>query len=104
MPRSSELKARILEAARREPSATRRDAAKQTAVVVAAAMVIDIGLFFLYGGVHAGARPLGFLVATQAGSCLFALLAVWGASVAGGRCSVGRGAGSSPSRRPRPSS
>lgn len=89
MTRSLELKARILEAARREPSATRRAASKQTALVVAVALIVDIGLFVGFGGVHPGARPLRFLVATQVGSSLFALLAVWGA-FGRGRSMLGR--------------
>ena len=89
MTESSELKARILEAARREPSATRRHAATQTAIVVAAAIVVDLGLFFGFGGATWGPRPIPFVLATQAGSLLFALLAVWGA-FGRGRSMLGR--------------
>jgi hypothetical protein len=87
--RDSELKARILEAARREPSPTRQDVSRQTTLIVAAAVVVDLGLFFLFGGVHLGIRPPLFVVATQAGSCAIALLALWGA-FGRGRSMLGR--------------
>jgi len=86
---SSELKARILDAARREPSATLPRAVKQTALAIVAIIVVDIGLFVLVGGVHRGARPNWFFLVTQGGAFLVALLAAWGA-FGRGRSMLGR--------------
>src|SRR5689334_17538982 len=89
MTEPSELKANILAAARREPSATRRDAVRQSALILAGAIAADAALFFLCGGVHAGLRPTRFVLITQGGSGLIALLAVW-AAFGRGRSMLGR--------------
>lgn len=89
MTTPAERKRRILEAARREPSPTRRHASRRIAWIVATALVADVGLFFLFGGVHAGGRSLPLILATQGGCGLFAVLAVWGA-FGRGRSMLGR--------------
>ena len=89
MTEPSELRARILEAARREPSPTRSQATTRIALIIAVALVVDVALFFLFGGAHRGERPLPFLVGTLAGSLAVALAAAWGA-FARGRSMLGR--------------
>src|SRR4051794_36769685 len=89
MTEPADLKASILEMARREPSATRRTASRQTALILAAALLVDAGLFIFFGGVHRGLRPTYLVLATQGGAALVALLAVWGA-FGRGRSMLGR--------------
>ena len=86
---SPDLKSRILAAARRSPSATRREAGKQTALVVLVAITVDLGLFELIGGMHRGARPTPFLLMALSGSAAIALLATW-AAFGRGRSMLGR--------------
>jgi hypothetical protein len=87
--RRSHLRASILDAVRREPAATRRDVARQTASIVAVAIVVDVALFFLFGGVHRGPRPARFILITQGGACLVALAMLLGA-FGRGRSMLGR--------------
>ena len=89
MTRPLELRARILDAVGREPSATRRDASKQTAFIIAVAIAVDIGLFLLSDGLQPGTRPIRFVLITQGGSGLIALWALWGA-FGRGRSMLGR--------------
>jgi hypothetical protein len=89
MTEPGDLKASILEMARREPSATRRAASRQTALILAFAVIVNAGLFFLFGGVHRGLRPTHLVLATQGGAGLLALLAVW-VAFGRGRSMLGR--------------
>src|SRR4051794_22570237 len=89
MTTPTNLKARILEAARREPSPTRQAASRRLAAIVATAIVVDIGLFVLLGGANLGRRSVPLLLATQIGCGVFAALAVWGA-FGRGRSMLGR--------------
>src|SRR5512143_4044975 len=79
-----DLKARVLESVRREPSPTRGEASRQTMATIAAALVVDAALCFLVGGVHAGLRPTKLVLLTYGGGAILALLALWGAFGRGG--------------------
>jgi len=83
------VKNRILDAASREPSAIRRDAIRQTTLVVVLAAAVDIALLFLLGGMQRGNRSTSFVLATVGGSGLIALVSVWGA-FGRGRSMLGR--------------
>lgn len=84
-----DLKARVLEEIRREPSPTRVEASRRTLATIAAAVVVDAALFFFFGGVHAGLRPTKLVLVTYGGGGLLALLAIWGA-FGRGRSMLGR--------------
>ncbi|HEX6837803.1 MAG TPA: NrsF family protein [Polyangia bacterium] len=84
-----DLKARVLETIRREPSPTRAQASRQTKATIAAALIVDVALFVFCGGVHAGLRPTKLVLLTYGGGTALALLAVWGA-FGRGRSMLGR--------------
>ena len=79
---SAELRARVLEQARREPAPTRVELTAQNGVVMGAAMLIPLLVFFLAGGVRSAPRPNRLVLETAVGS---ALLAVGFAAVGLGR-------------------
>jgi hypothetical protein len=81
--RSNELKSRILQAAREQPSPTRKQVASRSAIILATAIAGPIVGLVLVGGAHRGPRPLSLLLATVGGGLLLALVATW--------ISVGRG-------------
>jgi hypothetical protein len=92
MTTADELKARILEAARRQPSPPRREVQRRVAMTLVTAVVVPLVTFFAVGAVRPGARPLGLMLATAGGALGIALAAVWIAYGRGGQM-VGRARG-----------
>jgi hypothetical protein len=86
---SPDLKVRIFDAVRKEPAATRSDAAMQTSIVLVVAVAIAAALFALLGGVHVGPRPIEFVCGTTIGWSIVAAVASW-IAFARGRSMLGR--------------
>jgi len=86
---SDALRARVLSAARAEPSPTRAERARQGALLALAAAAWLVGIFLGIGGVHADGRPAAHLLGTALGWGAGALLATWQA-YGRGRSMLGR--------------
>jgi hypothetical protein len=92
-PRASEgpsaaLRERVLAAAASEPSPPRATLARLRARAWAWALAVTGGAFFLFGGLHAGDRPVPFVAATAAGWAAIAAFVSF--SVSRGRSMLGR--------------
>ncbi|WP_394837827.1 DUF1109 domain-containing protein [Pendulispora rubella] len=72
---SADLRARILEATRQEPSPDRARVTQTTRSLVALAIVSALTVFFAVGGFQLGKRPLGFVAITGMGWGLVAAFA-----------------------------
>jgi len=70
---TAELRARILEEAKKTPSPTRDEHRKRVAVVVALGTLATAGLFFAMGGFAPGARPME-LIGFSAGFAVVAAI------------------------------
>jgi len=81
---TADLKARILDAARAMPSAT-RDASRVFAwLVLPSSLIVAMALFFAFDGLnHGRGRPLWFYLASSIGWAAVASLSMWGALVRG---------------------
>ena len=89
MQPSSDLRARILDAARREPAATRQAHRWRTAALLLAGTTSLGGVFLLAGGVRLMGRPAFLVEVTGLGAALVALGALVGA-FGRGRSMLGR--------------
>ncbi len=88
MSLSPDLRQRVLEAARREPVASRRQVRTRQLIMWALAVAITLALFFLVGGPRPGPRPTALVVATAMGAFAVAAVALW--SAIGGHGMLGR--------------
>lgn len=70
-----DLRARVLAAAKAEPSPTRTEHQRRLLLVVVMAALATATMFFVMGGFHSGARPME-MIAFTAGSGLAAALVV----------------------------
>lgn len=86
----SELRARVLEAARREPARSRAHGARRRAFTIALGFVA-LALTALAIGAHPGRRPSAYIVALAASWWVLAVGATW-AGVGRGRLMLGRSA------------
>ena len=86
---SPDVRARILEAVRKEPAPTRSDATLHTAIVLVLAVANAAALFAWLGGVHVGPRPIAFVCGTTIGWSIVAAIASW-IAFARGRSMLGR--------------
>jgi len=86
-----DLRARVLEAARREPAPARDTTVRRNAIAFALAF-LPLVVFQLIE-LHLGDRPLGFVVVNVVGWALVAAAATWG-TVARGRSMLGRASAS----------
>jgi hypothetical protein len=87
---TEELKARILEAARAMPSASRPASRALTWLVLPSSVIVAAALFFAFNGVsHGQGRPLWFYLASSMGWAAVATLSMWGALMRGGSA-IGR--------------
>jgi hypothetical protein len=85
----ADLRARVLEAAQREPARPRAAGARARALVVAAGFAGMLGVAAWLGGPRARGRPLGYCLLVAASWTALAALATW-AGVARGRSMLGR--------------
>jgi hypothetical protein len=79
----SELRARILAAARAEPVAPRTAGLRRNLLLVAGALVLPVALSVMVHGPDAGGRPCGYVVALAAAWLLVSALATWGGVLRG---------------------
>jgi hypothetical protein len=87
---TSDLKARILDAARATPSATRDTSRVFAWLVLPASLIVGAALFFAFDGMsHGEGRPLWFYLASSIGWAAVASLSMWGALARGGSA-IGR--------------
>jgi hypothetical protein len=85
-----ELKARVLDAARAAPSATRTASLAFSWLVLPSSIIVAAALFFAFDGVnHGEGRPLWFYFASSIGWAAVAALSMWGALMRGGSA-IGR--------------
>jgi hypothetical protein len=84
-----ELRARVLEAARREPSPARGAVLRRRAMWIAGAAAVSVLVFAAVGGPRPGPRPLSLILWTALGSAALAAGALWSAGGRGGSM-VGR--------------
>lgn len=81
MTLSADVKKRVLEAARLEPSPPRKVIQKNTALLLATAAITLVSVFFAFGGIHPGERPEALLLGTAVGWAAIAVaatsLALW---------------------------
>jgi hypothetical protein len=92
MTPADEVKARILEAARRQPAPPRSEVQRRVALTLATAVLVPLAAFFLVGAARPGPRPLGLVLATSGGALGIALAAMWTAYGRGGQM-LGRARG-----------
>jgi hypothetical protein len=85
MATTNDLKAQILEAARRQPVLTRRQVATRVSLTLVSAIIVPVLVFLAFGAVRPGPRPWSLILATAAGSFGIALAAVWMAFGRGGQ-------------------
>jgi hypothetical protein len=90
MATAEDLKSRILDSVRREPSPPRQELRRRLALTLGAAVVVPLAAFFVVGAVRPGPRPLALMLATTGGALGIALAAVWTAYGRGGQM-LGRG-------------
>ncbi|HXU83718.1 MAG TPA: NrsF family protein [Polyangia bacterium] len=86
---SQDLKARIMEAARKQPAPSRREVAGRVTLTLVTAIVVPILGFIALGAIRPGPRPWSLIIATASGAFGIALAAVWTAFGRGGQM-VGR--------------
>jgi len=86
---SPDLKARIMEAARKQPAPTRRQVAGRVTLTLVTAIVVPVLAFLALGAIRPGPRPWSLIIATASGAFGIALAAVWTAFGRGGQM-VGR--------------
>jgi hypothetical protein len=86
---SQDLKARIMEAARKQPAPTRRQVAGRVTLTLVTAIVVPVLAFLALGAIRPGPRPWSLIIATASGAFGIALAAVWTAFGRGGQM-VGR--------------
>lgn len=72
-----DLKARILEAARKQPAPTRREVMGRVTATLLSAVAVPILAFIGFGAIRPGPRPWSLIIATAAGAFGIALAAVW---------------------------
>jgi len=72
-----DLKARILEAARKQPAPTRREVVGRVTATLMSAIAVPLLAFIGFGAVRPGPRPWSLIIATAAGAFGIALAAVW---------------------------
>jgi hypothetical protein len=81
----TDLKARVLEAARATPSPTRRASQRSLWLVLPASVLIGAALFFAFHGMeHGQGRSSGFYIACMVGWAGVAAIATWAALGRGG--------------------
>jgi hypothetical protein len=85
----SGVRERVLEAARAERSATRRESVLRTALVIAAALSASVAVFALRGGLRAEPRGGTLIVLTAGGSALLAAV-IAAIALGRGRSMLGR--------------
>jgi hypothetical protein len=78
------LKARVLSAARRDPSPTRRSVTFDAVLVLLIAAAGVLNVFLALGGMVVGCRPGAVVWSTTSGSAFVAVLASWAAFARGG--------------------
>lgn len=86
---SQDLKARIMEAARKQPAPTRREVAGRVTLTLVTAIVVPILAFLALGAIRPGPRPWSLIILTASGTFGIALAAAWTAFGRGGQM-VGR--------------
>lgn len=85
----SDLRARVLHAAKSEPSPDRARVRRSLVAAIGAGALVSLAVLFVVGGPDFTARPPAFLALTVAGFCAIAALATWG-GVARGQSMLGR--------------
>lgn len=70
---SADLRARVLEAASRERSPTRRETQVRNAALFVSGVAIPIAVFVTYGGIRPTGRPETLIVETASGAAVIAL-------------------------------
>jgi hypothetical protein len=75
----SELKARILSAAKAQPSVTRRTQVVRGAIFLIASVAAALVIFFAMGGIRVTGRPLGLIAGTSLGTGFVAAVCAWAA-------------------------
>ena len=80
-----ELRAKVLELARRAPVPLRAQVMKRSRALLTAGLLLPIALFVLFGGAEQGPRPRLLLLLTFAGTFALAALSLWAALSRGGR-------------------
>jgi hypothetical protein len=86
-----ELRARVLEAARREPARARPAGERRRAGIIALGFLVSGALGVVAGRLDRGERPLGYIAALVAAWLMLAAAATW-AGVGRGRSMLGRSA------------
>jgi fatty acid desaturase len=81
---SQDLKARIMEAARKQPAPTRREVAGRVTLTLVTAIVVPVLAFVALGAIRPGPRPWSLIIVTASGAFGIALAAVWTAFGRGG--------------------
>jgi hypothetical protein len=89
---SPDLRARVLEAALREPARTRASGIRRSASVIAAGFAGPVAISLYFQGPLLGGRPQGYVVALAAAWASIAGWATWG-GVSRGRSMLGRPVG-----------
>jgi hypothetical protein len=84
-----DLRAKILAAARNEPSPTRARTLRAAAIAIALGYALSLVLFIAFGGAETTLRPVSLIVTTAAGWSAVALACTWGA-FGRGRSMLGR--------------
>ena len=80
-----ELRAKVLELTRQQPSPPRAQQQRRVLGWVAFGLLVPVALFTLLGGAEQGPRPLPLMLLTAGGTFTLAALALWGALGRGGR-------------------
>jgi hypothetical protein len=86
---SPELRARVLEATRREPVRSRAEGERRRAAVVALGFLVSCALGIVAGRLDRGERPLGYIAALVTAWLVLASAATW-VSVGRGQSMLGR--------------
>jgi hypothetical protein len=80
-----ELRAKLLELTRQQPSPARAEVQQRVLGWVASGLLVPVVLFGLLGGAEQGPRPLPLVLLTGLGTFGLAAIALWGALGRGGR-------------------